>query len=93
MNSGILFRYFTGSKVTFALIQYFFKAEQLVSNCFDIFIVNFEQKRSVLKDLVVFTGKHMRWSLFLIKLYASRLKSTSGLKFNVIGVVLMSDVL
>ena len=43
MNSGILFRYFTGSKVTFALIQYFFKAEQLVSNCFDIFIVNFEQ--------------------------------------------------
>ena len=42
MNSGVLFRYFTGSKVTFALIQYFFKAEQLVSNCFDIFIVNFE---------------------------------------------------
>ena len=34
------------------------------------------QKRSfadVLKNLAIFTGKHLRWGLFLIKLQASKL--------------------
>ena len=65
MNSGILFRYFTGSKVTFALIQYFFKAEQLVSNCFDIFIVNFEQiKKCSERFGNIYRKTHVLESLF-----------------------------